>query len=288
MKPHFRRPSLGLALGGGGARGLAHIGILKVLEQENIPIDCMSGTSMGGIITAAYAVGHSMDDLKVEAIKMGELPFMLKLVDWELPVTGLLAGSRIEEYLAKQLGKDTTFESLPIPIALTAVDVYSAKEIVFSSGNLIDGVRATMALPGVVEPLQKEGQLLVDGGVLNNVPADLVRKMGAEIVIAVDVSLDIHDQSAWDNMGMPKFALHKWRTSTITIAALTEANMRQAKPELILRPKILPGITTITGFRHAAEIIAAGENAAREALPQIRQLTKATLHFQDKMPHRLT
>ncbi len=288
MKPHFRRPSLGLALGGGGARGLAHIGILKVLEQENIPIDCMSGTSMGGIITAAYAVGHSMDDLKVEAIKTGQLPFMLKLVDWELPVTGLLAGPRIEEYLAKQLGKDTTFESLPIPIALTAVDVYTAKEIVFSSGNLIYGVRATMALPGVVEPLQKEGQLLVDGGVLNNVPADLVRKMGAEIVIAVDVSPDIHDQSVWDNIGMPKFALHKWRTSTITIAALTEANLHQAKPELILRPKNPPGVTTITGFKHAPEIITAGENAAREALPQIRQLTKSTLHFQDKMPHRLT
>jgi len=266
-----RRPSVGLALGGGGARGLAHIGVLRVLEREQIPIDYMSGTSMGGILAALFASGFDSQQLEQEAEKMDEVSFILKLIDFDLPERGLLKGGNISEYLAGRIGSDVRFDDLPIKLGLTAVDIRTAAEVTLSSGRVVPAVQATMALPGMVDPVEIENHLLVDGGVLNNVPADVVRKMGAELVIAVDVSPDVHDPDLWENMKIPEYSKHKWRTSTITIAALTESRLQKARPEILIRPQPSLTITTITGFAHAETIIAAGISAAEAVLPDLKK-----------------
>jgi len=274
-----RRPTVGLALGGGGARGLAHIGVLRVFERERIPIDYLSGTSMGGILGALFASGMDSYRLEQEAEKMDEVSFILKLIDFELPERGLLKGRSISEYLAECVGPDLTFEDLSIKLGLTAVDIRRAAEITLTSGRLVPAVQATMALPGMVEPVEMDDMLLVDGGVLNNVPADVVRKMGAELVIAVDVSPDVHDPKLWENMKIPAFSKHRWRTSTITIAALTEARLDKARPEFVLCPQPSKTITTITGFNFADEIIAAGVAAAEAILPELKSKLEPSLRF---------
>ncbi|MBN1265559.1 MAG: patatin-like phospholipase family protein [Anaerolineales bacterium] len=274
-----RRPSVGLALGGGGARGLAHIGVLRVLEREHIPIDYLSGTSMGGVLAALFASGMNSQQLEQEAEKMNEVSFLLKLIDFEIPERGLLKGGNLSEYLAGCVGSDQRFEDLPIKLGLTAVDIRRGIEVTMISGRLVPAVQATMALPGMVDPVEIGNHLLVDGGVLNNVPADVVREMGAELVIAVDVSPDVHDPDLWENMKIPSFSKHRWRTSTITIAALTEARLEKARPEFILRPNLSLTITTITGFNHADEIIAAGIAAAEAILPELRKELRPSLRF---------
>ena len=162
-----KRPKVGLALSGGGARGLAHIGVLKVLEQEGIPIDLLAGTSMGGIIAAGHAAGLGADYMAEEARRMGQLRNMIKLVDRSLPTRwGLFEGQKVQQYLASHLG-EATFDELRIPLALLAVDLESGEEVVLRKGSVAEAVRATISLPGVFAPFRLDGRLLVDGGVLN-------------------------------------------------------------------------------------------------------------------------
>ena len=127
--PLRKRPEAGLALSGGGARGLAHIGVLKVLEHEGIPVDFLAGTSMGGIIAAAYAAGLSIEYTEKEALRMGRLPNLITLMDRSLPRLGLFEGQKVQEYLAGHLG-DITFDELKIPLALVALDVGMGEEVV--------------------------------------------------------------------------------------------------------------------------------------------------------------
>ncbi|RLF31312.1 MAG: hypothetical protein DRN07_07465, partial [Thermoplasmata archaeon] len=156
---------MGLALSGGGARGLAHIGVLKVLEREDIPVDFLAGTSMGGIIAAAYAAGLSIEYIEKEALRMGRLRNLITLMDRSLPRLGLFEGQKVQEYLAGHLG-DITFDELKIPLALVAVDLETGEEVVLRKGRVVDAVRATISLPGVFAPYRLDGRLLVDGGVL--------------------------------------------------------------------------------------------------------------------------
>src|SRR5512135_1749527 len=163
-------PKIGLALGGGGARGLAHIGILKVLRREQIPIDVITGTSMGGIVGAMHAVGLSPDQMEAEATKRGEIGQIFKLIDPRLVGSGLLGGNRIKKMLAEMLGAERTFADLRLPFAVVSVDYNSGREVVLKDGNLAAAVRATMSVPGVFEPVKIDGYQLLDGGVLDNVP----------------------------------------------------------------------------------------------------------------------
>lgn len=275
----LRRPVLGLAMGGGGARGLAHIGVLKVFEREGVAVDLMAGTSMGGIVAALYASGLSAEALETEALRMTRLGEIVRLIDWALPRRSLLTWQAVSNYLSQWISGEATFEGLSIPIALTAVDVQCGVEVVLTRGPLLPAVEATMALPGILEPVELEGMELIDGGVLNNVPADIVRRMGAEVVIAIDVSVNVHDPDAWEKGGLPGVVRDMWRADTITIAALTEAKLRQAEPEILLRPELPAEITTMTGFSRAEEVIAAGEVAALQALARMKRALRPSLRL---------
>ena len=271
---------VGLALSGGGARGLAHIGVLKVLEQEGIPIDCLAGTSMGGLIAAAYAAGLSPDFMEQEAVRMGSVRRLLTLAEPPLPRRGLFEGQKVSEYLRGHLG-ERTFDDLRMPLALIAVDLDGGQEVVLREGRVVDAVRATIALPGVLAPVEREGRTLVDGGVLNNLPADVVRRMGADLVVAVDVTSDGGTTSLvvealrrrrYIPNGLVGTLEVLYRTLVVMMEEIQRHRLAQAHPDVVIRPPIPPGVTVLTGFSRAAEIVAAGEQAAREALPRVRAL----------------
>ncbi len=179
------RRKVGIALGSGSSRGFAHIGILRVFEDENIPVDYIAGTSIGAYIGAIYSAG---------AIKEFE-EFVLSL-DWKklfryydlrISKSGIFSGKKIMELLEMVLdGK--SFEDLNIPFSCVAVDINKAKEVVFKSGDILMAIRASLSMPGVFTPVEYDGMLLVDGGIMNPVPVDIVKSMGADVVIAVDLS----------------------------------------------------------------------------------------------------
>ena len=278
MTYFYRQPKIGLALSGGGARGLAHIGVLKVLEREGIPVDFLAGTSMGGVIAAAYASGLSVDYIEKEALRMGRLRNLITLLDRSLPRRGLVEGQKVQEYLTTHLG-DKTFEEMKIPLSLVAVDLISGQEVVLNSGSVVDAVRATVSLPGVFAPFRLGDYLLVDGGVLNNLPADVVRGMGANVVIAVDVSTGVNGLSRLlevEQQGLPLTQLPLIietlrRTVGIMEGQIMAYKLQEANPEILIHPALDDSITLLNGFSRAAEIIALGEEAAREAVPRIRQ-----------------
>ena len=278
MTYFYRQPKIGLALSGGGARGLAHIGVLKVLEQEGIPVDFLAGTSMGGVIAAAYASGLSVDYIEKEALRMGRLRNLITLLDRSLPRRGLVEGQKVQEYLTTHLG-DKTFEEMKIPLSLVAVDLISGQEVVLNSGSVVDAVRATVSLPGVFAPFRLGDYLLMDGGVLNNLPADVVRGMGANVVIAVDVSTGVNGLSRLlevEQQGLPLTQLPLIietlrRTVGIMEGQIMAYKLQEANPEILIHPALDDSITLLNGFPRAAEIIALGEEAAREAVPRIRQ-----------------
>ena len=270
---------VGLALSGGGARGLAHIGVLRVLEREGIPVDFLAGTSMGGLIAAAYAAGLDPDFMAQEALRMASVRRLLALADLSLPRRGLFEGQKVRQYLARLLG-ERTFADLRIPLTLVAVDLNSGREVYLHQGPVVEAVRATIALPGIFTPVERDGQLLVDGGLLDNLPAAAVRHMGADVVFAVDVSSDeqvishlaqsLHRRRYVPN-GLADTIEVLYRSVAVMMAEINRRQLAEAHPEVIIRPAIPPQVTVLTGFPHAAEVIAAGEQAATEALPHIRQ-----------------
>jgi NTE family protein len=286
MKNIFRKPVVGLALGGGGARGLAHIGVLRVLEEEGIFVDCLAGTSMGGIIAAAYAAGLSVTELETEALRLANLSHLARLVTWTPPWQRLLGGDRARRYFTKLLGEGLTFDTLRLPLALTAVDLVRGQEVMLRQGSVIDAILATAAIPGAFAPVEMDGHRLVDGGVLNNVPADVARQLGAKVVIAVDVAFDVRYSDTEEvppsppgPILLPAILRDVWHAELIMIRALTEIRLRQARPEVIIHPPLPSDITFFTGFTRAEELITAGEEAAREALPQIHQAIQPGLHL---------
>lgn len=271
---------VGLALGGGGARGLAHIGVLKVLQREQIPIDVVTGTSMGGIVGAMYAAGLSIEQMEAEALKHGDIGQIFKLIDLRLIGNGLLGGQRIKKLLAELLGADTTFADLRLPFAVVSVDYTSGREVVLKEGKLVDAVRATMSVPGVFEPVELNGCHLLDGGVLDNVPVAVARQLGAEKVIAVDVLPNFRLNEPGQEpivpplkpRGMPKAYRQMWHLELVMIAALTAFRLKEAQPDVIIRPELPVDMDLLTSFDRPQEAIECGERAAEAALPQLRML----------------
>jgi NTE family protein len=266
---------LGIALGGGGARGFAHIGVLKILEGEGIEPQLM----------ALYANGMSareIEDIALNMSNINNLGNMIKLVDSSLTkLRNVISNSAIQEYLAEMFGGKKDFADLKIPLALAAVDVLHARDVALQDGDLLEAISASMALPGIIAPLQKGDSLLVDGGSLNNVPADLVDSMGAEVTLAVDVSPDVTNMDFWDEQHIPGIAMANWRTNAIMVANFTAAKLRKARTDLIIRPDIDPQITTLSGFTNVKELVDAGAKAALDVLPELRKLVKPRLFLAD-------
>lgn len=177
-----KKRSITLVLGGGSARGIAHIGVLSVLLREKIPISKIVGTSMGALVGAAYSVGVGIKEMEGKAYKFSAN----KLLDPTIPSMGLLAGERLEAKI-KDLVDNKGFDDCKIPIAIVTTDIQTGEEIVFRSGNLIKVIRASCSWPGIFNPVRIDGRLLSDGGIKNSVPTRIARQDGADYVLAVDV-----------------------------------------------------------------------------------------------------
>ncbi|WP_041531872.1 patatin-like phospholipase family protein [Syntrophotalea carbinolica] len=177
------RPKIALALGSGAARGLAHIGVLKVLEKHQIPVDFIAGTSIGAALGALYAAGVSV--LRMEEV-MRDLDWraLARLLDPTLPTSGLIDGNRVATFFDELLPV-ATFEELNIPLAITATDIETGEALVIRKGNLREGLRAAVAFPGIFTPVPFGDRFLVDGGLINPVPLDVAHQMGADRVIGV-------------------------------------------------------------------------------------------------------
>jgi NTE family protein len=177
-----KRRKVTLVLGGGSARGIAHIGALKVIEHAKIPIDMIVGTSMGALIGAGYAAGISLQDMEEKAIKFTGN----KLLDPTIPAMGLLAGDKLEASIRDML-EGRTFHDCKIPLAVVTTDIENGEEVVFQNGDLVKVVRASCSWPGIFNPVRIDGRLLSDGGIKHSVPTMIARQLGADYCLAVDV-----------------------------------------------------------------------------------------------------
>ncbi len=282
--PDAAQPRLGLALGGGGARGLAHVGVLKALDRAGIAADVVAGTSMGGLIGGAYAAGLSGEAIEAEVLERARATRLIRLADRIPSLRALFSGRRFEAYLTEQFGAALRFDELRRPLAISTVDLNSGREVLFRDGLVVPALRATMSIPGVFAAVERDGRRLVDGGILNNVPADHARALGAEVVLAVDVLPHFPEGAPIPPEERPAVATPMelplappgvrdvWEAAFVSVAALTEARLREARPELVLRPSFPAAITLLTGYTRAEESIAAGEAAMTAALPRLRAL----------------
>ncbi len=270
----------GLVLGGGGARGIAHLGILKVLEREGITVDYIAGTSMGALVGVMYASCMTLDQMAAEFKKAARKRTMVGLVDPGWYRKGLLKGNRFFNYVAKMLGPTLTFADLQIPVQMIATDILSGREVILKDGPVAEAIRATIAVPEIFRPVSKDGCMLVDGGILNNVPVDLARSMGAEVTLAIDVLPDFSPNQPGHlpinppivAPGFPAILQNAMHIQMVSVSALTALKLATMQPDLIIRPHMPPEISLITGYNRVDEVINAGTEAVEEVIPELKAL----------------
>jgi len=251
-------PGIGVALGGGFARGIAHLGVLKVLEEENIPIRYIAGTSVGALVGAAYCSGLSVAELEQLAMQVR----FKHLARWTLSRYGFASNQRMIGFLNRIL-KGKTFEDLRIPLAVTATDFATGEGVVFRSGPLVDPVRASCAYPGMFLPVRIDGRFFVDGMLAYAVPSVPLRHMGAKRVLA------IHLKGRWSNGEAGPRHLFDVIGQCFAIAQEMNCGVWKAASDLVIEPDT--NGYKYDDFVHAAELIRAGEVVARAALPEIRK-----------------
>src|ERR1700693_1922171 len=248
------RPRIGVALGGGFARGIAHLGVLRVLEEKNIPVDYLTGTSAGALMGISFASRHTIPEIERQA----QATRFQDFGNWELSWMGLASNQKLEHYPRKYLGV-STFEDLKIPLAIAATDLGTGEPAYFTRGPLGPALRASCAYPGMFVPVELEGRIYVDGFLAAPVPVDAVRSMGADIVIAVflEAANSRKPTSIVDVIGL-SFAI---------LQRHADLEWRRAA-DIIIEPNVRDFLWD--DFEKTSELIARGESAARAALPKIR------------------
>jgi NTE family protein len=252
---------LGLALSGGAARGAAHVGVLKVFEEEGVPVDCVAGTSAGALVAGAYAAGMPVAELEEIARRMRWRDFGRMT----LSRLGVQSSARMEEYVRARFPV-TRFEELRIPFAAVATDLNTGAAVVMrDEGDVAFAIRASCALPGWYVPVvDSEGRQLVDGGLVANLPSSVARGLGAEVVVAVDVNSE-----GARFMSTPTSVVGVLLQSIIVVQRTAVVHQRQAA-DVVISPSV--GHIRWDEMTRADELIAAGAEAARAALPNIREL----------------
>jgi NTE family protein len=251
------RPKIGLALSAGAAKGFAHIGVLKVLKEEKIPIDVLAGSSIGSLVGVFFANGIDLDVLEHLAIHLSYKHW----VDLTYPGFGFVQGEKVKE-LIQLLTQRKNLEDLPIPTAVVATDLLTGQPVVFRQGPIADAVRASISIPGIFEPVPWKDTLLVDGGVVDRLPVSLVKEMGADFVIAVDVlslSERVHIRNFFDVI-----------TQSIGIMEREILLSKKITADFVFRPPV--GDLSPSAFHRAKEFIRRGEEAARAQMPQLKSL----------------
>jgi len=252
-----RPPTIGVALGGGFARGIAHIGVLKVLEEENIPVSVLTGTSVGALIGACYCSGLSCTEMDQVAHSVRFTTF----ARWTISRYGFASNDRMVDFLTRYL-KVKTFEEFRIPMGVTATDFNTGEGVVFHSGSIIDPVRASCAYPGMFLPVEIRGRYLVDGMLSHPVPTRPLRDMGAERVLAV------HLRGTWAKGGAPRH-LFDVIGQSFAIAQDAMSSLWKDAADIVVEPDVAG--FAYDDFKRAGDLIRAGEVAMRQALPEVRK-----------------
>lgn len=257
-----RPPRVGLALGGGAARGFAHIGVIQVLEENGIKVEYVTGTSAGSLVAALYASGRNGAALAAMADQMDESAF----ADWAFPGRGLIRGEALARYVRENTG-GRTIEQMVLPLGIVATDLDSGQGILFQRGDAGTAVRASSAVPAVFTPVKIGTREYVDGGLVSPVPVRFAKQMGAELVIAVDISAIPDGAPTGDPMRM------LLQTFAIMGKSINSFELREA--DVVLRPK-LAGVSS-ADFSNRKRSIQAGRDAMTAALPELKAklLTKA-------------
>jgi NTE family protein len=251
-------PGLGLALGGGFARGFAHLGVLQVLEQNRIPISCIAGTSVGSILGAAYASGAPLARIVATCRTLR----FRDIARWRVSRLGLASNHRLGELIDRVFAA-RQFEELQIPMAAVATDLNTGEPVVMSHGNLVDAIRASCAFPGLFEPVSIGTRCLADGGLVAPVPTKAARNLGASVVLGVSIALQDGHRGGPSN-------LFQVVTRAVSAAQKNQFEVWERHADLVLRPDV--GSIAWDDFHRADEAIEAGATAARRALPRIQQL----------------
>jgi NTE family protein len=265
------RRVVGLALSSGGARGLAHVGVMKVLERERIPIDMLAGTSAGAMFGALYAAGRSIESIIEFALSFHKMLNVWNLLDLSLlPRTGIVRGRRFLSYL-KDLYQDATFEQLSIPFFVVAADVLTGEEIVFSSGPISEAVRASTSMVGLLMPHRVDKRFLIDGGAVNPLPASVLADRGADVIIASRTVPTMEEEKEYrrgasDSAGLDIPALLSNFQSIMERGIIQH---RLGSVDVMIAPRV--EAFRPTNYRPAAALIRLGEEAAERALPDIKQ-----------------
>lgn len=257
LEPSRPTPTISLALGGGFARGIAHIGVLKVLEEEGIPVRIVAGTSVGALIGASYCSGLSIAELQ----QIARNTRFTSLARWTLSRCGFASNDRMITFLMRIL-KVRTFEELRIPLGVTATDFNTGEGVVFHSGEIIDPVRASCAYPGMFLPVEIRGRYLVDGMLSHPVPTRPLREMGADRVLAV------HLRGTWAAGGAPRH-LFAVIGQSFAIAQDAMASIWRSAADLVIEPDVAG--FGYDDFKRADDLIRVGEEAMRQALPVVRK-----------------
>jgi NTE family protein len=308
--PDNPRPRIGLVLGGGGARGIAHLSVLKEIERQGIPVDCIAGTSMGSLVGGLYASGMSTADMETmlrtmdwntvmkDTVARQDRSFRRKQDDLEslAPAkpgigknglrisSGLLAGENIQLFLERQIAASsgvTDFNRLPIPYRAVATDINTGKAVVLDSGSLAKAMRASMSIPGAFNPVTIDGRILVDGGLVNQVPVDVVRAMGADIVIAVDVGTPLSAITSESSA----LAIGDQVMGLLTVGN-TQAQLATLGPkDILIQPDLGKEVTTAS-FEKAALALEIGDKAAAAAAPRLAALARPELPARQPSPNR--
>lgn len=263
-----RKRKVGLALSSGAARGMAHVGVLQVLEKEGIPIDMIAGTSAGAVIGALYA--REKDSEKIKGI-VTELSAkrLLFLTDLTLPKTGLIRGKRLKDQLRAIVG-NIQFEDLGLPFACVATDIESGGEVVINHGSVVEAVRASISIPGIFSVVRLDDRLLVDGGLVNPVPVRVLRDMGADFVIAVNVVPDMRHRVHLNDAPQSKEPnIFSVLLRTIHIAAYQAVRASLEGADVIIEPDVAR--IGFGDFNRVKDCIRKGELAAMNAIPEIRR-----------------
>jgi len=256
VKPPPKPPRLGLALGGGAARGFAHVGVLQVLEENGIKVDLVAGTSAGSLIAAIYASGKNGKELQAMAEGMDEGA----ITDWSFPLRGLIRGEALARFVRDKTG-GKGIEQMAVPLGIVATDLSDGSPILFRSGDTGTAVRASSAVPAVFQPVKIGQREYVDGGLVSPVPVRFAREMGAQLIIGVDISSPPEKDPPGDAFRM------LMQTFSIMGRSINTFELREA--DVVIRPR-LDGVGS-ADFTARRRAIQAGREAAQAVLPLIRQ-----------------
>lgn len=306
------RPKIGLALGGGGAKGAAEVGVLKVLEEAGIQVDYIAGASIGAIVGGLYAAGYSATELDSlfqtqewfslltdRKSSLSNEPYKTingityifgfpvidkNMIDRNSRGFGIMRGSRIEQILDSMVSVRgcTEFESLRIPFRCVAADIRTAKEVIISEGLMCKALRASMAIPGIFKPVPQDDYLLVDGGMLNNLPVDICREMGADIVIAVDLNQgDSQPRQKIDVSSLSGIASILGLGGVVEWVAnrpdINKYNQNRKDADIYIAPSLPDYDATSFGNKNAVRMIEAGVSAAKTHWDELQKLTSEKL-----------